>query len=102
MTRTIIIFINKILAYINQDYFIFSNAQGVANVIIDDNDNTHNNLINENEEIDHVEITPAKTLIAFKLMRVNSRLNINRAKIIRENTHIIKTNENLIRVNVIF
>ena len=43
----------------------------------------------------------AKISIAFELTRVNSRFDINRAKIIRENTHIMKINENLIRVNAI-
>ena len=58
--------------------------------------------MNENEEIDHAKMTFAKTSIAFKLTRVNSRLDANRAKIIRENTYITKINENLTRVNVIF
>ena len=101
-TRTIITFINKTFAYINQDCFIFLNAQDVANIIIDDDNNTHNNLINENEKIDHVKITPAKISIAFKLTRINSRFDANRARIIRENTHIIKISENLTRVNAIF
>ena len=100
--RTTITFINKTLAHINQNYLIFSNAQSVANVIIDDDDNTHNNLINKNEKINYAEMIFMKTSIAFKLTRVNSRLNINRVKITRENTHIIKTNEDLTRVNVIF
>ena len=44
----------------------------------------------------------AKTLIAFELTRINSRFNVNRVKIIRENAYIIKINKNLIRVNIIF
>ena len=43
----------------------------------------------------------AKTSIAFKLTRVNSRFDVSRARIIRENTHITKINKNLIRVNAI-
>ena len=101
-TRTIITFINKIFAYINQNYLIFSNAQGVANVVIDDNNNTHNNLISESEGVNHAKITLAKTSIAFELTCVNSRLDAIRARITRENTHIMKTNEDLTRVNVIF
>ena len=72
------------------------------NVIIDNNNNTHNNLISENKGINYVKMIFAKISIAFKLTRVNSRFDINRARIIRENTHIIKINENLTRVNVIF
>ena len=99
--RMIITFINKILAYINQNYLIFLNAQNVVNIIIDDDNNTHNNLMNKNEKVDHVKITSAKTSIAFKLTRVNSRFDANRAKIIHENTYITKINENLTRVNAI-
>ena len=99
--RMIIIFINKILAYVNQDYFIFSNAQNAANVIINDNDNTYRNSINENEEIDYIKMIFVKTLIAFELTRVNSRCDVNRIKVIRENTHITKINGDLIRVNVV-
>ena len=101
MTRIIIIFINKIFAYINQNYLIFLNAQNVANVVIDDNNNIYNNLINENEEIDYVKIIFAKISIAFKLTRINSRFDINRARIIREDIYIAKINEDLTRVNVI-
>ena len=72
MTHMIIISINKTLAYVNQNYFIFSNAQSVINVVIDDDDNMYNNLINEDEGVDHAKITLAKTLIAFELTRVNS------------------------------
>ena len=57
--------------------------------------------MNENEGVDYVKMTFAKTSITFKLMRVNSRLNINRVKIIRENTHIMKINKDLTRVNAI-
>ena len=101
-TRTIITFINKIFAYINQDYFIFLSAQNVANVIIDDDDNTYNNLINESEEINHAKMIFIKTSIAFELTRVNSRFNVNRARIIRENIYTMKINKDLTRVNVIF
>ena len=58
--------------------------------------------MNENEKIDHAKITPAKTSITFELTRINSRLDINHAKIIHENTHTAKTNENLTRINAIF
>ena len=57
--------------------------------------------MSENEKIDHAKMIFAKTLIAFKLMRINSRFDIDRAKVIRENTHIMEINENLIRVNAI-
>ena len=57
--------------------------------------------MSENEKIDHIKMTFTKILIIFKLTRANSRRDINRAKIIRENTHIAKINENLIRVNAI-
>ena len=57
--------------------------------------------MNEDEEIDHIKITLAKASIAFKLTYINSRFNANRVKIIREDTHITKTNEDLIRVNAI-
>ena len=100
-TRTIIIFVNKTLAYVNQDCFIFSGAQGAANVVIDGDNNTHNNLMNENEGIDYIKITFARILIAFELTRINSRLDISRARVIREGTHITKINENLINVNII-
>ena len=101
ITRITIILINKTLAYVNQDYLTFLNAQGVINVIIDDDNNTHSNLISENEEVDHAKIIPARTSIAFELTRVNSRLDISRAKVIREDTHTIKTGEDLIRINAI-
>ena len=71
------------------------------NVIIDDDNNTYNNLINESEGIDHVKMIFAKISIAFELTRINSRFNVNRVKIIRENTYIIKINKDLIRVNAI-
>ena len=58
--------------------------------------------MNENEEVDHVKMIFARISIAFELTRVNSRLDANRARIIRENTHIMKINEDLIRVNAIF
>ena len=62
----------------------------------------YNNLINENEEIDYAEMIFVKTSIAFELMRINSRFDIGRAKVIREDTYITKINKDLIRVNVIF
>ena len=100
-TRTTITLINKIFVYINQNCFIFLDAQNIANVAIDGDDNTYNNLIDESEKIDYIKITLAKISIAFKLTRINSRFDINRVKVIREDTHITKINENLTRVNVI-
>ena len=72
------------------------------NVIIDDDDNTHNNLISENEEIDYAKMIFVKILITFELTHINSRLDISHAKVIREDTHITKINKDLIRVNAIF
>ena len=99
--RIIITFINKTLTHINQNCFIFLSAQDVANVVIDDDNNTHNNLISESEKIDHAKMIFAKTLIAFELMRVNSRFDISRVKVIYKNTHIAKINKNLTRINAI-
>ena len=100
--RTIITFINKTLVYINQNYLIFLNAQGVVNVIIDDNNNTHNNLISEGEGIDYIKIILARTSVAFELTYINSRFDVNRVRIIREDTYIMKTSGDLISVNAIF
>ena len=71
------------------------------NVVINNDNNIYNSLMSGGEEINYAKMTFAKVSIAFKLTRVNLRLDIIRARIIRENTHIMKTNEDLTRVNAI-
>ena len=67
-TRTTIILINKTLAYVNQNYLIFLDAQNVANIIIkDDGSSKHRNLINKNEGVYYIRVTFAGALIAFTL-----------------------------------
>ena len=58
--------------------------------------------MNKGEGIDYAKVTLVKISITFKLTRINSRLDIGRAKIIRENTHIMKVNEDLTRVSAVF
>ena len=83
-------------------FHILLNAQNVTHIIIKNDNNENDDLKKKRKRICHAEMTFAKTSIAFTLTRINKRRDASRVKIIRDNTHAAKINENLIRVNAIF